>query len=147
MQQFDVSKVLIGWMGVISLQGGLASGASIQDRPAAARWVYKETGYGDSIPLIQSTRSGVLSLTLMRESVEHFKLVQLFNADVISRSIVGPLVITNTISKEVVVFNKARIRQMPALLVGTNPTPAVWSFLYAQRGAQTFGIHGSRVGE
>ncbi len=146
MRNYASDAVAIAWLGVVSLADGLARGTFVRETRASPSWVYKPTGLGDSVPMFHPDTSGQLELTMDRESREHVILMTLANADRLSRSIVGPMMIRDTNTGLVQLYNKARIQVIPNYTAGTGPSTVTWVFLFAQAVGQTFGADNNTVG-
>lgn len=145
MRQYASDQIKVSWF-LLSLEDGLARGTFIRESRNNVSWTYKPDGLGDVIPMFNPTSSGTLTLSIDRESKQHTQLVTLANADLASRSVVAPMMITDKNSGNVALFNKVRIESMPNYLAGSGPSVVPWVFLYAQAVSQTFGFNNNVVG-
>jgi hypothetical protein len=89
--------------------------------------------------------SGRLAISIDRESGTHQQLITLGNADIVTRSIVGPMIITDGNTRSVSFYNKTRIASIPNLTAGTGPSVVAWVFLFSQTVTQSFGFNNNVV--
>jgi hypothetical protein len=146
MRQYASDEVKVAWFGLVRLEDGLARGTYIRESRANPQWQYKADGMGDAIPMYFPNTNGFITLSFDRESRQHIQLTSLANADRATRSIVGPLYVTDKTSGLVQLYNKARLAGRPNYLTGTGPSVVPWVFLYAQSEGQTFGTDNNMVG-
>lgn len=145
MRQYSADQVEVSFFGA-SLTEGLASGTFIQVTRNAPTWTQKPDGMGRVVRLYNPDRSGTCSIQIDAESRTHQALVTLANADALSRSIIGPLVITDKTTREVTLLNNAQIESVPDLQKGTQATVLSWIFLFEAVLSQPFGFDRNVVG-
>lgn len=91
--------------------------------------------------------SGQVALSLDKESNTHQSLVTIATADFFSRSIIGPMTITDRSTREVTVLNNAYISTVPNLQWGTQSTVLTWVFNFEAVLTQSFGFNRNVVGQ
>ncbi len=160
MRQYAADQVRVSWTTIatpatapagrvspgLDLTPGLAQGTFIQERRNVDTWNQKPNGVGGVVHLFNPNKSGELTLLIDGSSRTHQELITLHNADLITRSIVGPLVVRDLNTREVNFFNKARIKTMAPLSKGTTATVYSWIFLYELAVRQSFGFDNNLVG-
>lgn len=91
--------------------------------------------------------SGFASLQIDAESKTNQSLVTVATADRLSRSIVGPMLITDKSTREVVLCNGAYISSVPNIQKGTQSTVLSWIFNFEAVINQSFGFDRNVVGQ
>lgn len=145
MRQYSADRVKVSFFG-LDLTPGLASGTFIQATRNADAWSQKPNGVGGVVHMFNPDKSGELSLQIDGESRTHQELITFHNADLISRSLAGPLLVRDTSTKEIAFFNKARIKTLPNLQKGTQSTIYSWIFIFELEVRQSFGFENNAIG-
>lgn len=146
MRQYSADQVKVSWFG-IDLGEGLASGTFLQITRNAPTWTQKSNGVGGVVRLFNPDLSGSASLQIDAESKTHQALVTVATADRLSRSIIGPMVITDTSTREVVLCNNSYISTVPNIQKGTQSTVLSWVFNFEAVVNQSFGFDQNVVGQ
>lgn len=145
MRQYSADQVAITWFGV-DLGEGLARGTFLQVSRNAETWTQKPNGMGGVVRMYNPDLSGSAALTLDAESYTHQALVTVATADRITRAAVGPMVVTDLSTREVIVLSNAYIATVPNIQKGTQPTALTWRFNFEAVISQSFGFNNNRVG-
>ncbi len=132
--------------GVLPLNGGFAAGTFLTETRNSPNWNYKYNGYADTVPMVNTNTSGRIVFQLNRESSQHAALVTLANTDLILRAIALPLVVRDSNSRMVTIYNKARPQGVPGLSAGTSASVVPWVFLFSQTFQQPFGFNANVAG-
>lgn len=127
MRQYSIDQVTCSWLGN-DLMEGIAEGTSIQEARATQSWSIKMGGRGKGTRVYNPNRSGTLTLTVDQESQLHQNLKAIAKADRISRDKVGPLVLKDNSSGEVIVYLNAFILTDPDEARGTESQTFAWLF-------------------
>jgi hypothetical protein len=144
-RQYGADQVQISWFG-IPISEGLAAGTFIQITRNAPTWTQKPNGLGGVVRMFNPDLSGQVTLSMDKESKTHQSLVTVATADYLSRSIIGPMVITDASTREVTVLNSAYISTVPNLQWGTQSTVLGWVFNFQAVLNQSFGFDRNVVG-
>jgi hypothetical protein len=123
----------------LDLTNGLAAGTFIQPARNAPTWTQKPDGMGHVVRMYNRDHSGSLTLLIDMESREHQELVTIANVDLISRAIIGPMVIKDDNTKEVAFYDRAYIATIPDIPKGLTSGVIPWVFNY-QRSIQQPGV-------
>ena len=145
MRQHAVDNVKVSFIG-LDLSPGLAVGTSVQETISSEAWSVRPNGMGSIVYMFHPDRSGTLSLQIVSSSLTHTQLLAFYNADLISRSIVGPLYITDKNTTQVAVYNKARILSRPPYSTGTQLPIYSWIFGFETSFVQNFQPNKNLVG-
>jgi len=146
MRNYAASDVMIAWFGLLRLEDGLAQGTFVQESRANPQWIQKPDGMGEVVQMYHPNTHGFLTLNFDRETRQHLQLITLANADIATRSIVGPMFITDKNTNAVQLYNKARISVKPNYLAGSGPSVVPWVFIFSQSIGQVFGANDNVVG-
>ncbi len=145
MRQFASDLIKVSFFG-LDITPGLAQGTFLQVTRNADAWSQKPNGIGGVLHLFNPDKSGEMSLQIDGESRTHQELVTFHNADLISRSLAGPLMVWDVNTKEISYYNKARIKTLPNLQKGTQSTIYTWVWIFGQEVRQPFGFNNNVVG-
>lgn len=146
MRQYSADQIKVSWFG-IDLGEGLAFGTFLQITRNAPTWTQKPNGVGGVVRMFNPDLSGSASLQIDAESKTNQALTTVATGDRLSRSIIGPLVITDKSTREVVVCNNAYISTVPNIQKGTQSTVLSWVFNFETVINQAFGFDRNVVGE
>ncbi len=150
LRNYASDEVKVAWpptlSSITSLEKGLAQGTFIRETRAAPAVSYKPDGVGGAVTMFGANFTGKLVMTFDRESREHTILMGLANLDQATKSVVGPLFITDKNTGLVQLYNAARIEMIPNYQAGTGPSVAPWTFLYGRAIGQQFGGNNNLVG-
>ncbi len=145
MREYAVDNVKVSFTG-LDLSPGLAEGTSIQEGPVPQAFRIKPNGVGGIVYTAHPDRSGTISIQISSSSKVHSQLLALYNADLLTKSIVGVLLITDKTNGEVAVFTKARILGRPSLQKGTQLTIYSWVFGFERSFVQSLAPDRNVVG-
>lgn len=145
MRQYSADGINVSWFGV-DISSGLAQGTFIQITRSVPSWTMKANGVGGIVRMYNPDRSGTADLQIDGESSVHQSLITLANADDVSRSIVGPMVVRDRSTQEVVILNRAFILSIPTLTKGTQSSVFSWSFGFETELVQSFDFNANAVG-
>jgi len=125
MRQYSIDRVELSWFGT-PLSEGLASGTVLQVARSVDTWRTKPDGHGGIVRLFSPDLSGTATIQIDAESAVHHVLVALANTDRQIKSIVGPLVMIDLESTEIVAMNKAFLLTIPNTQKSTNAAVHSW---------------------
>lgn len=145
MRQYAVDNVKVSFTG-LDISPGLAPGTSIQEGAVPAAFRVKPNGVGGIVYTAHPDRSGTISAQIVGTSKVHSQLLALYNADLLTKSIVGVLLITDNNNGEKAVFTKARILGRPPLQKGTQLTVYSWVWGFERSVVQSFQPNKNVVG-
>ena len=145
MRQYSADGIKVSWFGV-DISSGLAQGTFIQIARTSPSWTIKSNGVGGIVRMYNPDRSGTADLQIDAESSVHQSLITLANSDDITRSIVGPMVVRDLSTQEVVLLNRAFILSIPVLTKGTQSSVFSWSFGFETEIVQSFDFNANAVG-
>ncbi len=145
MRQYSSDRVKVSFFGV-DLTEGLASGTFLQEAHGSSAWSFKPNGLGGIVRMFDPNRSGQLSLQVDAESRTNQVLITFHNADLITRSVAGPLIVNDLSTREITYYNKAFILNHPNNQKATTSTVLTWSFGYERFIRQGFGFDNNVVG-
>lgn len=145
MREYAVDNVKVSFFG-LDLSPGLAEGTSIQEGPVPQAFRIKPNGMGGIVYTAHPDRSGTMSVQIVSSSKVHSQLLALYNADLLLKSVVGVLLITDKTNGEVAVYSKSRILGRPSLQKGTQLTIYSWIFGFERSLVQSFDPNRNVVG-
>lgn len=150
MRQYGADLIEITWaiLSAVSLdlKEGLAKGPFIQPTRNAPTWTQRTNGVGGIVRLFSPDRSGQLVLLIDMESRTHQELITTANADLITRSITGPIVVRDGNTREIAIYTKAYIATIPDVPKGTTAGIVPWRFNFETVRQQPFGFNANVVG-
>lgn len=147
MRQYSADLIDVVWLpAVVPLTGGLAAGTFIQPTRNFRNFRNKDDGMGNSFRMFRRGSSGSLTLMIMATSTQHQILMSLANLDVVSKAIVGPLVITDRNTKEIAFFTRASLAGQPNVPKGTQVSIIPWVFDYEKSAIQSVVVPTNVVG-
>lgn len=127
MRQYSIDHVEVAWFG-LDLKPGLANGTSITEARTTVTWSNKITGQGKVSRIFNPDRSGTVSIVVDQESQTHTDLRALAQVDIVSRNVVGPMVVRDTTSGDVFYYKNAYIATEPDETRGTESATFTWVF-------------------
>lgn len=144
MRQYSSDQVELSFFGA-DLTEGLAQGSFVQVKKKSRRWTPKINGVGGIVRMHNPDRSGSVTVQVDAESQTHQVLVTLANADALARAIVGPLLLRDLSTQEVVFFNKAFLEDIPDLQKSSTSTVFPWVFQFEAVIQQSFQFNANEV--
>ena len=145
LRQYGVASIKVSFFG-LDLTRGLAEGNAFQEKINSRAWTAKSNGMGNIVWMFNPDRSGEVAIQMASSSPENAKLQTLYNADLIARSIVGPLYVSDSSKGEKALFNRARIVNRPPYAFGTKLPVFTWVFGFESGIVQTFDPANNLVG-
>lgn len=150
MRQYSPDLIEVTWAVIgaipVDLKEGLAKGTFIQPTRNAPTWTQRPNGVGGIVRLYNPDRSGFLTFLIDMESKQHQQLITLGNADVLTRSLTGPIVVRDGNTKEIAFYNKAYIATIPDIPKGVTTGVVPWRFNFETFVQQPFGFNENVVG-
>ncbi len=150
MRQYAADLIEATWailgFAPVDFKEGLAQGTFIQPTRNASTWTQRPNGVGGILRLFSPDRSGFLTMLIDMESKTHQQLVTIGNADVLTRSLTGPIVVRDGNTREVAFYNKAYIATIPDIPKGVAGGIVPWRFNFETFLQQPFGFDENVVG-
>ena len=150
MRQYSADLIECTWaplgLPVVDFKDGFAQGTFIQPTRNAPTWTQRPNGVGGIVRLFNPDRSGFITMLIDMESKLQQELVTLGNADVLTRSLTGPIVIRDGNTKELAFYNKAYIATIPDIPKGISSGIVPWRFNFETFLQQPFGFNENVVG-
>ena len=145
MRQYSADRVHVTFFG-LDLTPGLAAGTFVQVERKTAAFRPVADGLGDVVRVFSPDRSASVTLTIDAESRTHQELITFANADRAARSIVGPLVITDSNTGEIIALDQAFIEDLPNIEKSSAAAALPWVFHGRLALQQSFAFERNRIG-
>jgi hypothetical protein len=142
---YSADGVTAAW-GIISLEEGFAAGTFLREIQAGPNFTHKDNGYGGTVTMFNGRRHGRLIVQMNRESAKYQQILTQANADYVVRALAPPLVVRETSTRTVTIYNGARPEGIPGLTLSTGPSIVAWTFIFTQAIRQSFGFNHNVVG-
>lgn len=145
MRQYSADRVSVTFFG-LDLTPGLAAGTFVRvDRETAAFRLVSD-GLGDVVRVFSPDRAASVTVSIDAESRTHQELITLANADRVARGVVGPLLITDANTAEVIALDQAFIEDLPTVEKSSTAAVAPWVFRGRLALQQAFSLDHNRIG-
>ena len=127
MRQYSADRVSVTFFG-LDLTPGLAVGSFVRVERDVVAFRAISDGLGDVVRVFSPDRSASVTLSIDAESRTHQELITLANADRFARGIVGPLVITDANTAELIALDQAFIEDLPNVEKSSSAAVLSWVF-------------------
>ena len=129
MRQYSIDQVELSWLN-LDFKDGLSAGTSISEALNAGGFGVTATANGKATRTYDPNRTGTVTVTVDQTSTIHRQLTAVWNQDKVpaTRDKVGPMLMNDASSGDVVTWKNAHIANRMPVQRGTEVTQFAWVF-------------------